>query len=85
MTLGPGWVELYGGPYDGVLFHRGSGATYTVAHGWARIDRELVVNLPERFEELEPGVVMMEGRPGDALYVQRSESRWVYEPPGFLF
>jgi hypothetical protein len=82
VSLGPGWVELVAGPYDGVVFHLRTGLTMTVAHGWMKPDREMMRNLPERFEELEPGVIMLEGVPGDAMYVQISENKWEYEPPG---
>lgn len=79
--IGPDWVELIGGPYDGVLFDAVSGITLTVLIGYGPTDIE---DLPTQYRRLEPETMLLDGPHGEAVYEQLSENRWNYVPPAAL-
>lgn len=79
--IGPSWVELVGGPYDGVIFDMRTGITTSVLVGFAPTDQ---VDLPTQFQRIENEAVLLDGRHGEALYEQLSDRRWGYVPPAAL-
>lgn len=79
--IGPSWVELVGGPYDGVVFDLTTGITTSVLIGYGATD---VDDLPSQYQRIDVGGILLDGVHGEALYEQLSDRRWGYVPPAAL-